>query len=135
MDAATDKPFLTARRPPGIRAASRLGRIIVRLNGASAAYRFWIGAGSDHELSGSGRLHVETADGLVRCRLVGDVFRQSPVEFGFHCFWLTRRGMILLVAGWVQDRRPQTRAAGETYIQPVVCHDRAGKDEATRWLG
>jgi hypothetical protein len=124
------KPLLAARRPAGIPDRSRLARIMAKLDGVRVRYRFWIGAGSRHELAGVGRLQVRPAAGQLWCRVAGELHRPSPVEYAFHSFWLTRRGQILLVASLLDHRAPPARAAS---IQPVAVHDRALQAAAAQW--
>ena len=134
MDDRAHRLLISAGRPEGIGAQTRLGRIIGRMDCVTVAYRLWIEAGESHGLAGWGELRVESADGLLRCRVVGEVFRPSPVEYGFHSFWLTRRGMILGVANLLEERAPQARSPQETFIQPIQPFDRQLKAEAASWL-
>jgi hypothetical protein len=85
-------------------------------------------------LVGWGKLAVESVAGMQWCRIVGEVFRPSPFEFQFHSFWLTRRGMILVIAGLLDLRDAQDRSAGEVYIQPAGLIDRDLKEQAVLWL-
>jgi hypothetical protein len=125
-----DKPLIAARRPATIRAWTRLGRIIAKLHGMRAAYRYWYGHGARRELSGSGRLQVEITERELRCRVLGDLFKPGPCEFVFHQFWLTRRGMILAVFDLAENRPPESHAASETFLQISDIRDAAIRREA-----
>jgi hypothetical protein len=98
------------------------------------AYCVYIGTDGDHKLTGWGTLHVESDDGLVCCRVSGEVQRPSPFVLILHSFWLTRRGMIVLATNLLEERAPQTRAASESFIQPVPPFDRTAQLEAKKWL-
>jgi hypothetical protein len=111
-----------------------LGRIIRRLDGVSVSYQLRFSAQRDRRLAGWGNLRVKMSDGLVWCRVAGEVFRPSDYEFAFHSFWLTRRGMIQVVAGLLEERKPQERCVEETFIQPVLISDRALKSQAAQCL-
>ena len=128
------KPFISQRQPEGLPAGTRLGKIIIRLNRVNVGYQLRTSSEGGRRLTGWGTLHVETANGLVWCRVAGEVFRPSEYEFAFHTFWLTRRGMILVVAGLLEERRPQERNPEENFIQPVALFDRDLKAQAAEWL-
>jgi len=128
------KPLICQSRSEGVAAGTRLGAIIRRMGGLSVGYQLWISAEANRRLAGWGNLRVEVLDGLVFCRVAGEVFRPSEYEFVFHSFWLTRRGMILVVAGLLEERAPQERTAGETFIQPIIPFDRDLKIQAAKWL-
>jgi hypothetical protein len=42
--------------------------------------------------------------------------------------------MIVVVAGLLEERSPQERTAGETFIQPIIPFDRDLKTQAAKWL-
>jgi len=128
------KLLICPRRPEGLPVGTRLGRIIRRLDGVSVGYQLRFSAENNERLAGWGNLRVQTSEGLVWCRVAGEVFRPSEYEFGFHSFWLTRRGMILVVTGLLEERKPQERRAEETFIQPVFHFDRALKARAALCL-
>ncbi len=134
MEDTTTKPLISARRPAGIAVRTRLAQIVGKMDGVTVCYRFWIGANPRHEVTGYGQLRVKSGEGLLWVRVAGEVSRVSGVEFVFHSFWLTRRGMILLAASLLEERTPQTWTAQETFIQLVSAFDRKLKAEAVHWL-
>ena len=134
MAQATHQVLISDRRPTAVGERTRLGLIVGGLDSVAVAYRLRMDAGGGRELAGWGRLRVESNAGWLWCRVVGEVFRPSPVEYGFHSFWLTRRGMILVVANLLEDRAPPARPPQEIFIQPVQPFDRILKAEAARWL-
>lgn len=134
MEEPTTKLLISARRPAGIAVRTRLAQIVGKMDGVMVCYRFWIGTNPSHAVTGCGQLRVKSAEGLLWVRVAGEVSRVSGVEFVFHSFWLTRRGMILLVADLLEERTPPTRTVPETFIQPVSAVDRKLKTEAARWL-
>ncbi|MCX6901611.1 MAG: hypothetical protein NT105_23270 [Verrucomicrobia bacterium] len=77
---------------------------------------------------------MEQADEHLFCRVAGEAFRPSPVEYSFHSFWQTRRGMILLVLNLLEERAAQERSAQETFIQPTGELARQLKTEAADWF-
>lgn len=99
------------------------------MDGAGVVYRLPVPSDNERLLAGHGTLHVEKKGHLVRSHVVGDVFRPSPFEFAFHWFWLTRRGMIMIVASLLAEE-PSTSFLISTTSQP----DRDLKAEAARWL-
>ena len=129
------KPLICQHRPEGSPAGGRLGRIIREMDRLRVGYQVWISEEDDQRLRGWGNLRVETAEGLVWCRVAGEVFRPNMFEFSCHSFWLTRRGMILAVAGLLEERTPQERLAAETFIQPAIRGDRKLMAQAAQWLG
>lgn len=129
-----EKPLIVARRPRGVRAGTRLGRLIRGMDNVAVAYCVPAGTDGNRRLAGWGRLHVEVADGFLRCRVAGEVQRPSPFEFVLHSFWVTRRGMIVVAANLLEERAPQSRPESETFIQPVPPFDRRLKIEANKWL-
>jgi hypothetical protein len=134
MDDSTTKALISARRPAGIAVRTRLAQIVGKMDGVMVRYRFWIGTNHHHEVTGCGQLRAQSAEGLLWIRVAGEVSRVSGVEFVFHSFWLTRRGMILLVANLLEERTPQTWVAQETFVHSVSAFDRKLKTEAARWL-
>jgi hypothetical protein len=80
-------------------------------------------------LAGRGTLHVDIEHQQVQSQVVGEVFCPSPFEFAFHSFWLTRRGMIMIVASLLV-KRPST----SSFISTTGQLDPALKAEAARWL-
>ena len=97
---------------------------------ATVAYRLLWG----HELTGWGQLKVEVSDGNLWCKVAGEVFKPTSIEYAFHDFWLTRRGMIVTVSNLLEARNPTERSAHEIFIQ-VVQPDRELKRDAALWLG
>lgn len=128
------KLLICQRRSEGVAAGSRLGAIVRRLEGVSVAYQLWISAVGGRRLAGWGNLRVEASERLVFCRVAGEVFRPSEYEFVFHSFWLTRRGMIVVVAGLLEERPPQERTAEETFIQPILPFNRDLRTAVAQWL-
>jgi hypothetical protein len=128
------KPLISAHVPEGLAATTHLGKLIARMDGITVAYRLWIPPGGERQLAGWGTLNLKSSEGRITCRVSGEVFRPSPFEFVFHNFWLTRRGMILVVTGLLEDRTPQSRDSLETFIQPVGPAVRDLRAEAKRWL-
>jgi hypothetical protein len=61
---------------------------------------------------------VDIESHQVRCHVVGEVFRPSPFEFAFHSFWLTRRGMIMIVASLLAEK-PSPSSFISTTGQPA----------------
>jgi len=116
MPEAFDKPLIAARRPAAVKAGTRLGRIIARLPTARVEFRYWHGREKQHELAGSGRLQVESREGGLHCRVLGDLFKRNPFEFVFHQFWLTRRGMIMVVLDLAEDLPPASRGQSGSFL-------------------
>lgn len=117
----SDDPLIDSRPPKGLRPGSRLARVIRGLDGARVAYRLIIPDG-EHILGGSGKLQVEPVDGLLGCRVLGEVFLPNRFEFCFHSFWLTRRGMIVLALGTATMEDAGASAPTGSLIQPVDWH-------------
>ena len=110
-------------------AGTRLGRIISRMDRVGVAYRLPFPSDNERLLAGRGTLHVDVEDHQVQSQVVGEVFRPSPFEFAFHSFWLTRRGMIMMVASLL-DEKP----SASSFISTTGQLDPALKAEAARWL-
>jgi hypothetical protein len=121
--------LISARRVEGMAEGARLGRIFTRLDRAEVEYRLQIPGDIKRHLSGRGNLRVEIRNGQVWCRVAGGVFRPSPFEFSFHSFWLTRRGMILVVIGLLEKRPPDA-----PFIRLTGYRARELKAQAARWL-
>jgi hypothetical protein len=124
-----NKPLISSRRPNGVSISTRLGRIIAHLDQASVVYQLPVAGEAGSTVSGTGNLRTEKRGDQLHCRVAGDVFRSDPFAIAFHSFWLTRRGMILLVAGLAAN---QSEAA--FYIRTKGSIDLALKADARRWL-
>ena len=130
---ASKKTLIAARKPEGIRQHSRLGKIVAKLDHCSVCYRVHSIEGI--QLAGWGQLRVEIADGLLWCRVAGEVQRPNAYEYVLPGFWLTHRGMLLMLLGLLESRGAEERlAAGETLLQPAGVADRQLKADAKRWL-
>ena len=128
------KPLICARRPQGVNAGTRLAKIITLLDRIIVGYQMPIPPDGERAMAGWGRLRVEVSEGRVCCRVVGEVVRPNPFEYVFHSFWLTRRGMIYVIAGLLEQRSPESRLPEEVFIQPIGSFDRGLKGQAARWL-
>jgi hypothetical protein len=124
-----DKPLISSRRPKGVTISTWLGKIVARLDQVSIVYQLPVSGEAGSCISGTGNLRIEKREDQLQCRVAGDVFRSNPFEFAFHSFWLTRRGMILLVVTLVVN---QPEAA--FYIKTKGNIDLALKTDARRWL-
>ena len=124
------RQLISDRRPQAVATGTQLGRLIRRLDRTTVAYRLVWG----HELAGWGQLRVEVVDGKLWCKVAGEVFKPSAVEYAFHNYWLTRRGMILTVSNLLEERKPTDRSGHEIFIQ-VAQPDRELKHDAALWLG
>jgi hypothetical protein len=123
------KTLLTPDRPEGVAVGTRLGRIIFRLDRVGVVYHLPVPSDNERFLDGRGTLHVDIEDHQVRCHVVGEVFRPSPFEFAFHSFWLTRRGMIMIVACLLAEKSSTSH-----FISTTGQPDRDLKAEAARWF-
>ena len=126
--------LISPQRPNELSSRTHLAKIIAKMDRVAVRYQLPIPADGHRLLAGWGRLHVESSERFLWCRVMGEMFRPSPFEFAFHSFWLTRRGMILAVAGVLADRPLETRAADEIFIQPTGIPDRDLRAQAARWL-
>jgi len=129
MHQTFNKPLISPRRPKGVAMSTRLGRIITRLDQVSVSYQLPISGKFGTYISGTGKMRAEKREDQIQCRVEGDVFRPNPFEFAFHSFWLTRRGMILLVASLVVDQ-----SEAPAYIKTSGGINRTLKTDARRWL-
>lgn len=71
---------------------------MANLDGVRIRYQTWLPE-AQRQLAGQGRLQVQMVGSTLCCKVMGDVFLRSGVEFCFHSFWLTRRSMVMLVRG------------------------------------
>lgn len=124
-----NKPLISSRRPKGVIVSTRLGKIIARLDQVRVVYQLPEAGEAGSRIIGTGNLRIEKREDQLQCRVVGDVFRPNPFEFGFHSFWLTRRGMILLVVSLVVNQ-----AEAPFYIKTKGNLDPALKTAARQWL-
>jgi hypothetical protein len=127
-------PLISERDPEGLAVTTHLGKLIARMEGVTVAYRLWIPPVGERQLVGWGTLKVNSSEGRITCRISGEVSRPSPFEYVFHHFWLTRRGMFVVVAGLFETRPPQERDPSEAFIQPVGPSVRSLRSEAEHWL-
>ena len=120
-DPDDDPALITSRPPDGLRPRTSLARVIAGLDGARVRYRVTV-PGREKVLEGGGRFEVQMVNFTVCGRVLGDVCLPSAFEFGFHSFWLTQRGMVLLARGTatMAEREPASPAA--SFIQPVDWH-------------
>lgn len=123
MAAQPDKPLINELRSAAVRSGSRPGQILAKLHAGRVAYRYWHGGDDRRELTGCGLFMVDISGAELRCRVLGDLFKPSPFEFGFHQFWLTRRGMLMAVFDLAENRPPGSRSASETFIHFTSVHD------------
>jgi hypothetical protein len=123
--------LIDCRRPDGIGVASRLGRLIRRLDRATLAYR--VQANPSRMLCGWGHLAVQVAEDRIWCRVLGEVQRPNPYEFLLQSFWLTRRGIAVTLINALEGRNPGDRPAEEHFIQPVDL-ERPVKTEIRDWI-
>ena len=124
------KLLISPLRPQGVPGATKLGRIIAKLDQAAIAYRLPVAGENGTYISGTGTMRVEKRDDrTIFARVSGDVFRPSSFEYSFHAFWLTRRGMILLVIGLITD---QSEAAADIKLRGNP--NRELKEAAKHWL-
>lgn len=128
------KHLIAERRPEGVAAKTRLGRIVGQLDTLSVKYDLNSPADAHHRLKGRGSIHVDAEDELVGCRISGEIFQPNPFEMAFHSFWLTRRGMILLVMGLLDEFREEKLMPNAAFIQTVHCRDREVIRQARQWL-
>jgi len=134
MSVAREKPLICSGAASPIRASSRLARLMEKLHGQRAVYHLWHGAEPGRELMGCGSFSVEIADGLLRCRVFGELFKPGPFEFAFHVFWLTRRGMIRTALDLADDRPPERRNGAESFIHFETLRDASLRKEASAFL-
>ena len=127
------KSFITQQRPQGLDSRTRLGRIIKRLDGVTVSYCLRTPARVPHQLVGRGTLRIEADAQMVWCRVTGEIFYPNPFELAFHSFWLTRRGMILLVVCLLDEETPESQVR-ESFIQPLHFRDKEVQNQSRSWL-
>lgn len=121
MPDVPDDALITCRPPDGLRPRTNLARVIAGLDGARVRYRVSV-PGHEKLLEGDGRFEVQMVNFTVCGRVLGDVFLPSAFEFGFHSFWLTRRGMTLLALGTAAMAEREAASPAASFIQPVDWH-------------
>jgi len=121
MPDVPDDALITCRPPDGLRPRTNLARVIAGLDGARVRYRVAMPA---HEkmLEGDGRFEVQMVNFTVCGRVLGEVCLPSAFEFGFHSFWLTHRGMVLLACGTAMMAEREPASPAGSFIQPVDWH-------------
>lgn len=134
MSDVPEKPLIGTRAVMPILAGSKLGRLIAKLHGQQAAYHLWHGTEPRRELVGRGTFSVEIAEGGLRCRIFGEMFKPGPFEFTFHVFWLTRRGMLRTAFDLADNRPPEHRKAGEPFIHFKTLRDDSVRKDAEKFI-
>ena len=102
----------------GLGLRTPLARVLSTMDGLRISYHVPLPSG-ERRIEGTGTLKVQTIQYSLECRVQGDGFLRSAVEYCFHSFWLTRRGRVLLALGMADTEGPGGIPLTGHYIVPV----------------